>query len=66
MIINSISELNESKIETKFPKEFTHDNIQCKWFNLEETMKIKEADYVPGIKELIPKAYKLYNLNQKI
>ena len=42
IIFSTISELINEKVDILLKKEFTHDNIISKWFNLEEISKLDE------------------------
>jgi hypothetical protein len=64
LIISSISEL-ENFDTFIYIKEFIHNKIVCKWFDLQEIENINEREFVPGIKCLIPKAFTLFDLNKK-
>ncbi len=65
LIFCSISQLDDDFIikNKNQQKDFTYAGINCKWFNLEEISKLQENDLVPGMKELIPKAFNLLKLN---
>ncbi len=61
LIFTLISSPNDYKIKSY--KEFKFDNIIQRWYSKEEAMCIDDDEFVPGLKELIPKVFDLYQFN---
>jgi hypothetical protein len=69
MIITSISIIDENY--QKIPcdediiihQEKGINNFYCKWFSEKEAYELRDNELVPGIKELFPRALKLYEFN---
>jgi hypothetical protein len=68
----AVSEIKEYKIITSLAeysgeireKDYTHDGISCRWYDLDEVIATEEKLFVPNVKNLIPKALKLIKLNR--
>jgi ADP-ribose pyrophosphatase YjhB (NUDIX family) len=63
MIITSVSEyLGDIGVR----KRYTHNGIECQWFDYEEIMTHDSGVFVPNLKTLIPKAFELIKLNKML